>query len=67
MVSRLLASSEIVLEDSNAVRAALRTFVERNIDFADALIGEVNRARGCELTATFDRKAARLEGFIGVS
>jgi predicted nucleic-acid-binding protein len=67
VVSRLLASSEIVLEDSNAVRAALRTFVERNIDFADALIGEVNRARGCEVTATFDRKAAKLEGFIGVS
>jgi predicted nucleic-acid-binding protein len=67
VVSRLLANSEIVLEDSNAVRAALRTFVERNIDFADALIGEVNRARGCEVTATFDRKAAKLEGFIGVS
>lgn len=66
VVSRLLASSEIVLEDSDAVRAALRTFVERNIDFADALIGEVNRARGCEVTATFDRKAAKLEGFIRV-
>ena len=67
VVSRLLASSEIVLEDSDAVRAALRTFMERNIDFADALIGEVNRVRGCEATATFDRKAAKLESFIGVS
>jgi predicted nucleic-acid-binding protein len=67
VVSRLLASSEIVLEDGDAVRAALRTFVERNIDFADALIGEVNRARGCDVTATFDRKAAKLEGFVGVS
>jgi predicted nucleic-acid-binding protein len=67
VVSRLLASSDIVLEDGDAVRAALRTFVERNVDFADALIGEVNRARGCEVTATFDRKAAKLEGFVGVS
>jgi predicted nucleic-acid-binding protein len=67
VVSRLLASSEIVLEDGDAVRAALRTFVERNVDFADALIGEVNRARGCEVTATFDRNAAKLEGFVGVS
>ncbi len=67
IVSRLLDSSEIVLEDSDAVRAALRTFMTRSIDFADALIGEVNRSRGCVATATFDRKAVKLEGFIGVS
>ena len=56
-----------MLEDRDAVRAALRTFVDRNVDFADALIGEVNRARGCEATATFDHKAAKLDGFIPVS
>jgi predicted nucleic-acid-binding protein len=67
VVSRLLASSEIVLEDSDAVRAALRTFMTRNIEFADALIGEVNLARGCEATATFDRKAAKLDGFVRVT
>jgi predicted nucleic-acid-binding protein len=67
IVSKLLASSDIVLEDRDAVRAALRTFTDRNIDFADALIGEVNRARGCEATATFDHKAAKLDGFIPVS
>jgi predicted nucleic-acid-binding protein len=66
VVSRLLASDEIVLEDSDAVRAALRTFMESNVDFADALIAEVNRARGCEATATFDRKAAKLNGFVNV-
>ena len=38
----------------------------RSIDFADVLMGEVNRARGCEVTATFDRKAAKLEGFVRV-
>jgi predicted nucleic-acid-binding protein len=67
IVSKLLASSDIVLEDRDAVRAALRTFVDRNVDFADALMGEVNRARGCEATATFDHKAAKLDGFIPVS
>lgn len=66
VVAMLLASRDIVLEDSDAVRAALRVFIERKVDFADALIGEVNRARGCEATATFDRKAAKLDGFIGV-
>lgn len=66
VVSRLAASREILLEDSDAVRAALRSFLQSNIDFADALISEVNRARGCEATATFDRKAARLPGFVRV-
>jgi predicted nucleic-acid-binding protein len=66
VVARLLINRDIILEDGDAVRAALKTFMERNIDFADALIGEVNRARGCEATATFDRKAAKLEGFVSV-
>ncbi len=30
---------------------------------ADCLIAAVNRRLGCETTATFDRKAARLAGF----
>lgn len=30
-------------------------------DFADALLGLVNEQAGCEYTASFDRKAARLE------
>jgi len=67
VVSRLLASQEIVLEDGDAVRAALKTFMTNNIEFADALIGEVNRMRGCEATATFDRRAAKLDGFVHVS
>lgn len=62
----LIASRDIVLEDHEPVRAACRIFGNGNIGFADALIGEVNRARGCEATATFDRKAAQLEKFLKV-
>jgi predicted nucleic-acid-binding protein len=32
-------------------------------DFADALIGAVNRRLGCTETVTFDRKAGRRAGF----
>jgi predicted nucleic-acid-binding protein len=67
VIEALLASQDIVLEDDEAVQAALRTFATRGVEFADALIGQVNRARGCEATATFDRKAAKLDGFIRVS
>lgn len=66
IIEKLLSSRDLIVEDEAAVRAALRTFTSRNIDFADALIGEVNRVRGCEATATFDRKAAKLDGFVSV-
>lgn len=64
VIARLLETSEIEVEDSDTVRAALRMFTDNNIDFADALIAETGRLRGCEATATFDRKAARLQGFV---
>ena len=67
IIAMLLASRDIVLEDSDAVRAALHVFATRQIDFADALIGEVNRLRGCDATATFDRKASKIDGFIHVA
>jgi len=67
IIARLLDNQDMRLEDAEAVRGALRIFSSRNIEFADALIGEVNRARGCKATATFDRRAARLDGFVHVS
>jgi predicted nucleic-acid-binding protein len=45
----------------------LQTYEGSSIDFADALIATVNLARGCEATATFDRKAAKLDGFVRVA
>ncbi|NVO13981.1 MAG: hypothetical protein HXX10_08085 [Rhodoplanes sp.] len=36
-------------------------------DFADAAIGDINHIRGCEATATFDRRAARLRSFVRVT
>jgi predicted nucleic-acid-binding protein len=67
IIDDLLASRDIRLEDSELLRSAVRIFAARGVDFADILIGEVNRARGCEATATFDRKAAKLDGFVHVS
>jgi predicted nucleic-acid-binding protein len=64
VVSSLLTSNDIVLEDSEQVRVALLSFQSGGLGFADALMGEVNRVHGCEATATFDRKAARLGGFV---
>ncbi len=59
----LLSSPQFRIEDEPRVRSAVRAYREGSTDFADHLIGATNRAAGCERTATFDRKAARLDGF----
>ena len=66
-VEGLLAGDDRVVEHHGEVRASLEDFKAGRADFADALISHINRARGCEATATFDRKAARLDGFVRVS
>lgn len=67
VIEKLLSSGDLMLEDERAVGSALQAFRTGNVDFSDALIGEVNRLRGCAATATFDRKAARLDTFMRVS
>lgn len=65
-IESLLITRELRVEDGELVAAALQTYRRTNIGFSDALICETNRAAGCTATATFDRKAARLEGFLPV-
>lgn len=66
-IETLLASRDLAIDSEEQVRAALRTYTMTSCDYVDALIGEVNRARGCKATATFDHRAARLDGFVRVS
>jgi predicted nucleic-acid-binding protein len=37
--------------------------VAQKCDFADGYLARTNRSAGCEASATFDRKAARLDDF----
>jgi predicted nucleic-acid-binding protein len=67
VIELLLENRDVRLEDADAVRGALQTFRTNTVEFADILIGEINGVRGCEATATFDRKAAKLKGFVRVS
>lgn len=66
VIGDLLDSTDIVIEDHEVVRSALKPFERGTAGFADALIGMVNRARGCDATATSDRRAARLAEFVAV-
>ena len=65
-VSDLLASTDIRLEWEREVAVALEAYARSGADFADLLVAEINRAHGCSATATFDRKAAKLAGFMRV-
>jgi len=67
VVETLIESRDMRLEDHDLVRRSLQDYRSTSVDFADILIGHVNLARGCEATATFDRKAAKLKGFVRVS
>jgi predicted nucleic-acid-binding protein len=64
-LEKLVAANQIRVEDPSAVWAGLRA-LRAGDDFADVVIGQTNRAAGCEATVTFDRRAARLEGFEGI-
>jgi predicted nucleic-acid-binding protein len=62
IVDTVLASKDIVVEQRETVRDALRIYRTRNTEFADCLIASSAKGAGCSRTMTFDRKAARDAG-----
>jgi predicted nucleic-acid-binding protein len=67
VVEGLLAGDDRIVEHHDLVRASLEDYRTGRMNFAEALIGSINREQGCETTATFDRKAAKLDGFTLVA
>ncbi len=59
----LFAAREIVFENEEAARRAWQVYAPTGADFADLLIGAIDRAHDCDVTITFDRRAAKLRGF----
>jgi len=67
LMGKILENSALRVEHARLVAGALRLYRKATASFSNALIGEKNVAAGCESTLTFDRKAARLDGFRQVS
>jgi predicted nucleic-acid-binding protein len=65
-IEALLAGDDRSVEHHDAVRAALEGYRAGRVDLVDAMIVGINRAHGCEATATFDREAAKMDGFVAV-
>ncbi len=61
VVDRLLRARELVVQDADVVRLALRLAVA-GADFPDAVISGVNAGAGCDTTVTFDVGASRHTG-----
>jgi predicted nucleic-acid-binding protein len=63
ILQRLLTSKQIVVQEPNVAWKALRNVQARGADLSDALIGLIGAGAGCEHTVTFDKAAAKLDGF----
>ena len=63
VVEALLASRQLLVDQSELVWRALRAWDKSSADFRDALVGELLSAQGCERVVTFDKAAAKLPGF----
>ncbi len=67
-IEGLLRSSEIKIENAEAAWRALGVFqAGKSLEFADALIGEINALAGATQTVTFDRSAAAEGGMKLIS
>ena len=62
IIDKLLRTRVVVVEASESVAQALRTFRQGTADFADCLIERRGAAAGCTETLTFDKAAARDAG-----
>ena len=65
-IEKLLRTAELEIDAPEAAWFALAAYRRGATDFADALIGRLNTAAGCDGIATFDRGAARLTDFLRV-
>jgi predicted nucleic-acid-binding protein len=63
VLEKVLRTSQLQVEDVQAAWTAFRLYQKSRADFADCLLGAVNRQHGCERTVTFDRQAGELTGF----
>ena len=62
LLDRLFRTRQLRVEDLPQAWQALAAYRSGKGDFADALLALTNREQGCDITGTFDREAASLDG-----
>ena len=63
LFTALMEARELAFEDEEAIEEALFRWKDTSIEFTDSLIAARYRRLGCDVTVTFDAKAARMPGF----
>lgn len=63
VIEKLLTTKQLAVESPDLVWSALKRLDRTSADFSDALIGEISRFEGASRIVTFDRAAAKLDGF----
>lgn len=62
-IEKILTTRQFTVENSDVVWGALDDFKADEADFADCLIGKINRQKECLYTASFDKAVKRLQTF----
>jgi len=66
LVRALLASDDVVVEDSASVRRAMWDAEQTGAELADSLIAHAAIDAGCDGIVTFDKRALKLPGMLPV-
>jgi predicted nucleic-acid-binding protein len=61
-IEGLLAAPELAIETADDIGAALQTYAQANVGFADLMIASATRRAGADRLLTFDRWAVSLPG-----
>ncbi len=63
VIKQMLSTEEFAFENQKLLWLALNQYTQNKLDFADALIGELNKEAGCQKTLTFDQAAIKANNF----
>ncbi len=63
ILKQILMTRELTVENSDCAWQALSEFQKGDADFTDYFLGSTNKASGCEVTVTFDKKASLSPNF----
>jgi predicted nucleic-acid-binding protein len=65
-IERMLQADTLMIQNEQEVFTAMIALKTGQGSFADALIGSLGIWAGCTSTLTFDKRAARLKGFVSL-
>ncbi len=64
ILEKILNTEQFEIYKTDIVWRAFQEFKQKNkVDFADCLLSHINLENGCEETATFDKTAAKTNGY----